>query len=97
MARIQIAVLLSSRRAEDKMWRHGVYADQLREAVWAGRYIVTPNRRDRTASHLLIGRDGQGQCLAAPIVSTDDPVVWRVITAWPCKPGEAAMLRQRRL
>jgi hypothetical protein len=96
MARIQIAELLSSRRAEDQMWQHGVYLDQLREAIWAGRYVVTPNRRDRAASHLLIGRDQQGRCLVAPIVGTDDPVVWRVITAWYCKSGEAAILRQRR-
>lgn len=96
MARIQIAELLSSRRAEDKMWQHGIEPEQLREVVWSGRYIVTPDRRDRAASHLLIGRDDQGRCLVAPIVGTDDPAVWRVITAWSCKPSEAAFLRQWR-
>jgi hypothetical protein len=57
---------------------------------------VISNRRDCAASHLLMGRDEQGRCLAAPIVSTDDPVGWRVFTAWSCKSGETARPRQMR-
>lgn len=42
------------------------------------------------------GRDEQGRCLTMPIVPTDDPLTWRVITGWYCKQSEAAILRRRR-
>lgn len=58
-----------------------------------GDYIVTRNRRGRAASHILIGYDAHGRCLAAPIAPTHDPTIWRVITAWPCKPSEASRIR----
>jgi hypothetical protein len=30
--------------------------------------------------------------VAAPIVETDEPGVWRPISAWPCKPSEERLL-----
>lgn len=57
-------------------------------------WVGTPNRGDRAASHILYGTDDHGQCLAIPIARTDDPYVWRPVTAWYCKPREAAILRQ---
>jgi hypothetical protein len=93
MARIEIAELEIDERATEKLWAHQVLPRQLR-AVIAGFYIVTRNRKGRAASHLLIGRDDQGKCLTAPVVRTHDPLVWSVITAWECKPGEAAKLRR---
>jgi hypothetical protein len=76
----------------DKMWRHGITTDQA-DAVLLGRSVIIRNRPDRAAPYMLIGRDDQGRCLTIPIVPTDDPLVWRVVTAWYCKPSEAAKLR----
>lgn len=87
-----IARLLISERARDKMWRHGI--DTWRAfQVLANPYVVIRNRADRAADRVLIGRDDQGRCLTIPVLPTDDPYTWRAITAWPCKPGEAAKLR----
>jgi hypothetical protein len=47
---------------------------------------------DDTSSHVLIGWDGQGRCLAVPSLPTDDPATWQAVTAWRGKPGEAAKL-----
>lgn len=58
-------------------------------------YVVVSNRNQRSASHLLIGADAQGQCLTVPVRRTDDPHVWEAITAWPCSTSEAAKLRRR--
>jgi hypothetical protein len=74
---------------------HGIGLDQI-FSVLDHFWIVTPNRGDRAASHILFGTDDQGQCLAIPISRTDDPVVWRPMTAWYCKKREAAILRQRK-
>ena len=83
---------LDTTDAEDKLWYHGIRPEQVR-AVLENRRAVTRNRRGRTADYLLIGRDEQGRCLTLAIVSTDDPLLWRVITGWYCKPSEAAKLR----
>lgn len=94
MARIEIARLDVS-HAVDKLWRHGLHPDQVL-SVLNRRWVATRNRTGRAAPYLLIGRDEQGRCLTMPIVPAGDPLTWRVITGWTCKPSEAARLRQRR-
>lgn len=92
MARITVAELTITRAATDKLWSHGIVPEQV-YAVLFGRIVVTRNRSGRAAPYVLIGRDEQGRCLAIPIVPTNEAVAWRVITAWYCKPSEAAKLR----
>jgi hypothetical protein len=95
MARIDVTELWIGKRATDKLWSHGIDTDQV-YAVLEGDWISLRNRPDRVAPYVLIGRDHQRRCLAIPIVPTEFPSVWEVITAWYCKPGEVARLRQRR-
>ncbi|MGH2614077.1 MAG: hypothetical protein ACRDJC_02460 [Thermomicrobiales bacterium] len=95
MTRIDIAELDIIDRVRDKIWDHGIVSNQL-YAVLDRFWTVIRNRKDRAAPYVLLGTDDQGRCLAIPIVPTDDPYVWRPVTAWYCKPGEAARLRQRR-
>ena len=76
---------------EAKFWRHGLTAEQVTEVLDHPRRIRR-NRRSRPASHLVIGRDERGQCLAIPIEPTHDPTVWRPVASWPCKPGKWALL-----
>jgi hypothetical protein len=92
VARIEIVSFDITATAEDKFWMHGIRAKQV-EAVLNHPWTVIRNRPDRAAPHLLIGRDEQGRCLAIPIAPTRDRLVWRPITAWYCKPSEAAKLR----
>jgi hypothetical protein len=95
--RIEIADFAISQRAAAKMWDHRISVDQLYD-VLDNPYVVDRNRANRRAPYILIGRDNQGRCPAAPIVPTDDPLIWRPITAWYCKPSEAAKLgRGRRI
>ena len=92
MARIEIEELEIDEAAADKFWVHGISTDQV-EAVLDHRWVTTRNRAGRAAPYILLGRDNQGRCLALPIVATDHPHIWRPITAWYCKPSEAAKLR----
>lgn len=96
MVRIAIAELVYSLRAQDKMWEHGVTPEQLHAILEIGFYIVKANRADRAASHILYGWDDQGQCIAAPLLATQDRLIWRVITAWYCKPSEITILSRER-
>lgn len=79
-------------RAEDKMWEHGIDSDQLYEILNHHR-VALRNRKNRAADYLLVGRDNSGRCITVPILPTNDPHLWRPITAWYCKLAEAAALR----
>lgn len=92
MPQITVADFQFSDRADSKMWAHGIDFGQLYE-ILNHRYVVKRNRKDRVAEYFLIGRDNGGRCIAVPILRTDDPYVWRPVTAWYCKPAEAAALR----
>jgi len=75
----------------DKLWAHGLQPSQVL-AVLESRHVVKRNRSGRRATHLVIGRDAQGRCLAIPVLPTHDPMIWRPVTAWYCKPSEQALL-----
>ena len=91
MVSMTIVEFVIDERAQDKMWAHGIDEAQLRAALQA-RYIVLRNRKRRAARRVFIGSDESGRCLVAPILPTNDPAIWRVVTAWYCKPSEAAKL-----
>jgi hypothetical protein len=88
---MRIAAFIVDDDNEDKFWSHGLTALRVTEVLENPHY-VGPNRKGRYATHLVIGRDHQGQCIAIPVVPTDDPLAWRPVTAWPCKPYEWGLL-----
>lgn len=74
-----------SEEAQDHIWdRHKIDASRLLE-ILEHRSVIVPNRSGRTASHLLIGTDFSGQCYVVPVLPTDIPGTWEVISAWPCR------------
>ena len=93
MARISIVGFSFTDHAVSTLADWNIIPDDLNDLLERGDYIVTRNRRNRAASHILIGYDARGRCLAAPIAPTHNPGLWRVVTAWPCKPNEAARMR----
>lgn len=76
---------------EAKFWQHGLAADDILQVI-DGPHIIERNRKERRASHLVIGRDRAGVCIAVPVESTHDRRVWRPVTAWRCKESEQARL-----
>lgn len=76
---------------EEKFWAHGIRPEQVLQLL-DGVHTIKKNRKERRATHLLVGRDRHGACIAAPIEPTHDPVIWRPVTAWYCKAHEAAWL-----
>lgn len=93
MARIEIAYLDLTERAIGKAAWHKISEDQI-YAVLGHVRVALRNRAKRVASHVLYGMDDQGRCLAIPNIPTDDPLIWRPIIAWYCKPSEVAILRK---
>ncbi len=72
---------------EDKFWSHGLTSAQVVQ-ILDSPHRIKKIRRVRRASHLVIGTDHQGACIAIPIEPTHDPTVWRPVTAWRCKRQE---------
>lgn len=76
---------------EDKIGRHGLTTSQVLQ-VLDSEHVVAPNRKGRRANYLIIGRDHGGAAITIPVEATNDPFVWRPITAWPSKEHEEAKL-----
>ena len=93
MARITIREFSFSERAVDKFWRNGGIVRRQVEEILFSRIVIMRNRKDQSADYLVIGRDANGNCVAVPVFPTEDPFVWRPVTAWYCKKGEGAKLR----
>lgn len=72
---------------EEEMAAHGISPDHVLQ-VLDEPFKVKKNRRSRRATHLIVGRDRQGQCIAVPVEQTHTRGLWRPITAWFCKPHE---------
>jgi hypothetical protein len=92
MARITVLDFEVDEGNEWKFWAHGLTREVVAQ-VLRNNWRTIRNRKHRAAQYLLIGRDNAGRCITIPIAQTHNPVVWRPVTAWPCKPSEAARLR----
>ncbi len=91
MSSISVFGLLFDEENELKCAAHAIAPRQI-VALLANDFVVARNRKHRRGSHLLVGRDAGGECLAVPIEATADHTVWRPITAWYCKPSEESLL-----
>ena len=63
-------------------------------SVLEGEPKVFPNRRGRSATHILIGPDSSGIILSVPIVPTHVHGRWRPVTAWVSAPRDIARWRK---
>jgi uncharacterized DUF497 family protein len=75
----------------EKFARHGLTDRQVQQ-VLSNEHLLLPNRKNRRARYLIIGLDHGGTCIAIPVEATYDRVIWRPVTAWPCKDHEKARL-----
>ena len=76
---------------EEKFATHGLSSDQVVQ-VLENEYIVVRNRRNRRASHMVVGKDNGGACITIPIQATYDLALWRPVTAWLSKDNERSRL-----
>lgn len=91
MSRPDILGFVIDDENERKFRSHGLLAHQV-DQVLNNRHLVVPNRRNRRAQYLVIGRDNGGTCISIPVEATNDPELWRPITAWRSKDYEEAKL-----
>ena len=80
---------------EAKFSAHGLTSESV-DQVLSSPYFVRKNRKRRRGLFLVIGVDYRGRCIAIPIEPTRENLIWRPITAWPCKESEAVYLAKRK-
>jgi uncharacterized DUF497 family protein len=95
MQHLRVAVFVWDSDNEDKVGRHGLSSYRV-DQVLQNPFHLQRNRRARAGTHLLIGQDNGGQCIAVPIQNTGVAGVWRPVTAWYCKPHEWNYLEHAR-
>lgn len=93
MSRVQIEAFLFDEENEQKIAVHGLSISRIAQ-ILDNRFLIVRNKRRRRGLYLLIGRDWGGAYISVPIEATNDPVVWRPITAWPSKKGEQTLYEQ---
>jgi hypothetical protein len=89
--KILISTFLIDEDNEREMARHGVTEREVLQLL-DERYTVLRNRRDRSGTHLLIGRTRAGRALTVPIAPGFMAGDWRPITAWDSTDPEKARL-----
>jgi hypothetical protein len=64
--------------------------------VFFNAHVVIRNKRQRAASHRMIGRTDAGRLLTILIrEASDEPGLWDVITGWEASEGERTMYGRR--
>lgn len=91
---IEVFDLLFDDENESKLHAHGIRPEQVVQVLDNGPWIGL-NRKERRASHIMIGVDDGGSCITVPLEPTYDPTLWRPVTAYPCKRADAARLAGR--
>lgn len=94
MSSVRIEGFLIDDENEEKIAAHGVSYRQIIQ-ILDNVHIVMPNKKGYRGVYLVLGKDNGGACIAVPVERTNDPTVWRPITAWRCKPGERTLLEER--
>ena len=93
---VEVLEFLVDEDNESKFAEHGLTVCQVLQ-VLESPHLIVRNRRLRRGTHLIIGRDHGGACLAIPIVPTYEKRLWRPVTAWPCKSSELTKLERERI
>jgi hypothetical protein len=68
---------------------HGITPELIEDEIWLKAPKFLANRRNRAASHPMVGPDRSGELWTICIVQVeDDPAIWRAITGWRSRPRE---------
>ena len=78
-----------------EMARHHVRAGEAFQ-VLAGQPVYLPNKRERAAALVMIGRTVGGRWLTIPLAPTGTHGIWRPVTAWDSSAAELARYRSAR-
>jgi hypothetical protein len=92
MAQYEIKELEIWTRVAEHIERRDIAPEDIR-SLFDGDHLIGRNRTGREASHMLLGIDHCGRCLAVPMYATYLLGVWCATTAWPCKDGERTTLQ----
>jgi hypothetical protein len=62
--------------------------------VWLNRHVIVRNKRDRAASHRLIGRTDAGRRLTILVRASQNDSSWVIVNGWDSSKGERTLYRK---
>ena len=72
---------------------HGVFPEEI-EQVTGNRYATARNRRAPASRIMMFGFTDGGRALSVVLEATQDPAVWRPVTAWDATPEERQIVER---
>lgn len=91
--------LLATEVALDKLGARAISSADAEQVIW-NRHVIVKNRRgrperlQREARRLLIGRNDAGRLLTLVIEETIEPTTWLLITGWESTSAERMILEK---
>lgn len=96
MRTVDVSELVFDDESEDKFAEHAVTVTEVAQVHFNGP-VYRRNRRDRRATHLMIGQTSGGRWLIVPIAPWgSDQGVWRPVTAFEPTASQITHLAQMR-
>lgn len=59
--------------------------------VWFNPNVMLRNKKDRAASHRLVGRTDAGRLLTILVAPSNEEGIWDVVTGWDASAGETTI------
>jgi hypothetical protein len=92
-----VTQLLATEVALDKLGARGISTGEAGQTLWNRHVVIknlrgSPERPQRDARRLLIGRTDAGRILTLVIEETIDPTTWLLITGWESTRAERMIL-----
>jgi len=91
--RVPIGALTVPERALQKLAGRSIEQWEAHEVLF-NRNVLLRNKRNRAASHRLVGRTDAGRLLTLLVRPTDDAGVWEVVNGWQASSGERALFER---
>lgn len=92
---LRVEELILDDWAIEELWRHGIRPSQVGQ-VQQNPHILLRNRRNRRATHRMVGVDEGGRLLTICIAALDRRRTrWEVVTGWESTAGERTLYESR--
>lgn len=89
-----IEALSMGDRAHRKLQARGIEEWEPYEVLF-NRWVVLRNKKQRAASHRLVGRTDAGRLLTLLVRETEDRGTWEVLNGWDTSKGERTLFERR--
>lgn len=86
-------IIRITERALEKLAAREIEESEAYE-VWLNQHVIVWNKRNRSASHRMIGRTDGGRGLTILVRPSQDESSWVIVNGWESSKGEKTLYRR---